>query len=129
MSKFNQFRSKIIRILFKSVQNIVRSSRRIAIRRLKYPLDHVNLKMSKFDLFVRKLFRKCSKHLKTRPGEQTNRDVSCQEISNGNSKPKFPAPLVTIRFQQRRHFDFAAILNWFGSEHLHHRFGCPEYIP
>ena len=30
---------------------------------------------------------------------------------------------------KRRHFDLAAILNWFGSEHLQDRFGCQEHYP
>ena len=28
-----------------------------------------------------------------------------------------------------RHLDLAPILNWLGSEHLHHRFGCQERQP
>ena len=49
---------------------------------------------------------------------------------------KIPAAVVAIRFQmrhveeihvKRRYFNLAAILNWFGSEHLHHRFWCQEH--
>ena len=59
-----------------------------------------------------------------------------KESLNGKSKHKIPAPVVAIRVQQRRtegihvkrrDFELAAILNWFGSEHLHPRFGCQEH--
>ena len=98
------------------------------------------MKMSKFDQFVQKLFQKYSKYFKNCPGEQKNRGVSPQEISNGNTKHKIPTPIVTRRFQQAsygmeeihvkcHHFDLAAIFNLFGSEHLHHRFRCSDHHP
>ena len=59
-----------------------------------------------------------------------------RNLLNGKSKHKIPAPVVVLRFQHmeethlnRRHFDLAAMLNWFGSEHLHYRFGCQEHHP